>query len=300
MTRASASGRANGPSGLLRRVVTLAAACLIAGGCGPRRLAPDMKLMRENLPDRFDDRDWAVVLRENVRDNLVDYDHLQDHRAPLERFLAYISVVGPFKTPPQFRTSQERTAYWINCYNALVLRFVLEQYPTETAYPVVGPNLEYDFAFPVDGQPMTLHDVEVRALRDSQEDVRVLFCLCAAAKGCPPLQAEPFRGPDLPRRLRLAAQQAMADPNIVRRDDVDQRLLVWMTLLTRQAEFIRYYERTKATTGATLINVLLDFADPQTRRLIHSAEDYDLGVIPFDRRLNRWEPPPKVDETGSD
>lgn len=269
---------------------------MAAAGCGPRQISPERKWLRDDLPERFDDRDWAVVLRENVRDSLVDYEHLAAHNDALERFLAYVSVVGPFTTPDQFRTSQERAAFWINCYNALALRFVLAQYPTESVYPLVGPNLEYDFAFPVDGQRMTLHDIEVRALRDSHDDMRVLFCLCAAAMGCPPLQNEPFRGEDLPRRLRLTAQEAMANPNIVRRDDLNQRLLLWYPLLTREADFIRYYERTKAASGATLINVLLDLAAPRQRRLIHSAADYELGVIPFDRRLNNWTAPPKLHE----
>jgi hypothetical protein len=273
------------------------AAALAASGCGPRRIAPDMKLLRDELPERFDDRDWAFVLRENVRDDLVDYEHLAEHRAPLERFLAYVSVVGPFTTPNQFRTDQERTAFWINCYNALALRFVLEQYPTDTVYPLVGPNIEYDFSFPVDGQPMTLHDIEVRALRDSHDDMRLLFCLCAAAKGCPPLEAQPFRGEDLPRRLHVAAEQAMANPNIVRRDDENQRLLVWYPLLTRETAFIRYYERSKATSGAGLITVLLDFAAPEQRRMLNAAIDYELGAIPFDHSLNRWEPPQKPNDS---
>lgn len=267
--------------------------------CGPITLRPDPSYRRREYPEAFDDRDWAVVLRENVRDGLVDYEHLKANGRALERFLVYISEVGPFTTPQQFRTPQERTAFWINAYNALVLRFVLEEWPTDTVYPLVGPSLEYDFAFPVDGRPMTLHDIEVRALRDSRDDIRVLFCLCKGAKGSPPLQDEPFRGADLPRRLTQTARDAMADRKLVRRNDEDQRLLLWRELLAREDEFIRYYERQQPSTGATLLNVLLYFSDADERRYLNAAVDYDMAVLPFDRALNRWQPTSNVENNAS-
>lgn len=272
---------------------------LLAGGllitaCGPKVIHPDTSMRRDSYPDRFDVRDWAIVVRENVRENLVDYTHLAAYPAPLERFLVYISEVGPLSEPDQFRTPQERTAYWINVYNAVALRFVLQQFPTDSVYPLVGPSFEYDFAFPVDGRPMTLHDIEVRALRDSREDVRVLLAMCAAARGAPPLQNQPFYGADLSRRLSVTARDMMANPNIVRRDDAGQMLLVWWPMLARSDEFIRFYERRQATHGATLLNVLLDFSGRQERMYLQAAVDYDIGPIPFDRALNNWKPPSKV------
>lgn len=282
---------------MTRRTTAFAlTSCLVLAGCGPTLIRPDPSMRRADYPDRFDVRDFAVVVRENVRDNLVDYQHLKAHPDALERFLAYVSEVGPLSKPNQFRTPQERTAYWINAYNAAALRFVLQQYPTDTVYPLVGPSFEYDFAFPVDGRPMTLHDIEVRAFRDSREDVRVLFALCAAARGCPPLQNEPFYGADLPRRMALTARLAMANRNLVRRDDSAQMLLVWWPMLARRDEFIRFYERRNATHGATLLNVLLDFSGQQERLFLQSAIDYDIGAISFDRRLNDTNLPSKVEK----
>lgn len=233
----------NTPSIRRLSLATAVFGCALLVGCGPTLIRPDPAMRRTDYPDRFDVRDFAVVVRENVRGNLVDYRHLAAHPAALERFLAYISEVGPLSKPNQFRTPQERTAYWINVYNAVALRFVLKQYPTDTVYPLVGPSFEYDFAFPVDGRDMTLHDIEVRALRDSREDMRVLFALCSAAVGSPPLENQPFYGADLSRRLALTARNAMSNPHIVRRDDETQSLLVWWPMLARRDEFIRDYER---------------------------------------------------------
>jgi len=103
-------------------------------------------------PLTYSDTDWATVLQNNVREGLVDYAGLLAQREPLERYYALVGETGPTRTPDQFVSRSAKTAYWINVYNALVLRAVLERYPISTMYDLTLPRLEYDYTFKVDAE----------------------------------------------------------------------------------------------------------------------------------------------------
>ena len=271
-------------------LVCLLAMLLPATGCAVITLRPDPAEVPQEPPTTWDYREWATVLRENVREGLVDYGHLKDHRQSLERFLGALSVVGPESQPALFKTRGDRAAYWINAYNALVLRAVLEQYPVETMYGLSGPALQADYQFPVDGGMLNLLTIKEKLREVSRNDTRVMFCLCGAAKGDPPLVAEPFHDYDLERRLRETARAAMSNRNLVRVDRVNQKLLVWFDLFADQREIVGQYERRYRTHGATLLNVLNTFADSQRRGQLATATGFQVQAIPFDRSLNIWKP----------
>ncbi|UCG32258.1 MAG: DUF547 domain-containing protein [Phycisphaerales bacterium] len=246
--------------------------------------------MPQATPAAWDYRDWATVLRENVRDDLIDYEHLKGHREPLERFYGAVSVAGPQSTPELFKSPPDRAAYWINVYNALVLRAVLERYPTESIYGLQDPALETDFRFRVDRRLMSLLAVKKELEEISRNDPRVMFCLCAAARGCPPLAAEPYHGFDLERRLRETARLAVNNNDLVRIDHMNRRLLVWLDLFSRKEELIARYERRYRTHGATLLTVLNTYADSRRRGELATSRGYKVEPLPFDRRLNIWKP----------
>jgi hypothetical protein len=241
-------------------------------------------------PTAWDYREWATVLRDNVRDGLVDYEHLKGHREPLERFYGAVSVVGPQSTPDLLKSPPDQAAYWINAYNALVLRAVLERYPTETMYGLKDPALETDFMFQVDGRVMNLRAVKEKLEEVCRNDPRVMFCLCAAARGCPPLAPEPYHAFDLERRLRETTRRAMDNGDLVRVDHMNRRLLVWLDLFSRKKELIARFERRYRTRGATLLTVLNTYADPRRRGELAAARGYKVEQLPFDRRLNIWKP----------
>lgn len=261
-----------------------------ASGCAVATITPSPEHVPLAAPAAWDYRDWSTVLRENVRDGLVDYEHLKAHREPLEHFYGAVSVSGPQSTPALFKSPTDRAAYWINVYNALVLRAVLERYPTETMYGLQGPALETDFMFHVDRRTMNLLAVKKKLEEVSRNDPRVTFCLCAAARGCPPLAPEPYHGFDLERRLRETARQAVDNDDLVRIDHMKRRLLVWLDLFSRRKELIARYERRYRTHGATLLTVLNTYADSRRRGELATARGYKVEQLPFDRRLNIWKP----------
>jgi hypothetical protein len=269
------------------RAAAVAVAALLAG-CVVPTVLPRQDLVPAKAPDRFDDSDWAEALRRYVRGGMVDYVGLAKDRQPLERFIALISVVGPTTTPHLFETRQERLCYWINAYNAVAVRVVMERWPTQTIYDPLLPPVEQGYWFKVDGQVTNLYQIRQRAVEDSAGDVRVLFTMCGAARGWPGLASMPYRPVMLEQQLRAAAVEAVGSPALVRVDHEQQALLVAQVIFTNQKAFLEWYQRRYGAAGATLLNALLALAEELDRQRLNAATGYETRMLPFDRALNVW------------
>lgn len=257
-------------------------------GCGPApiNLYDNYPPVAET-PPVFDDRDWATVLRENVRDGLVDYEHLRTHAEPLTRYLSLIARVGPQSAPGLFPSTQAKLAYAVNAYNACVLAAVLYEQVPQTVYPVGIPSLDHRYRFRVDGRGRTLYELRTAAREASGGDPRVEFALCGAALGCPPLADQPFRPDTLTRDFDRLAREALASQNMVKIDHQNQKLLIGLPIADQREAFIAYARKRRGG-SATLLNALLQMADGMRREWLNTAVGYREGAIPFDRALNRW------------
>jgi hypothetical protein len=276
--------------GVARRLApVVATAVLLLGGCAPTVVdLYNPSWAPAQVPARFDDRDFATVLRENVRDGLVDYEHLAAHRDALERFLGTLAVMGPQSTPGLFVSRSSRLAYYLNAYNAGVLQAVLSQSVPETMHDVRLRPFEQSYRLLLDGRRQTLAEIRELARGESNDDVRIEFALCNAAKGAPPLLDQPYRPDTLHRQLRRVAQDAMDNEAMVRIDHENQRLLLGTVIFLHRDAFIGYYaQQTGARTGS-ILDALLQLASGVRREWLNTAVGYDVGVIPFDRGLNQW------------
>jgi|GEM_PF-580648 len=263
---------------------------LWCGGCAEQAIPPKMALLADARPYLYSDRDWAVVLRDDVRYGLVDYEALSRNREPLDRYYALLSVTGPTRTPEQFPSRAHVVAYYLNAYNALVLCAVMQRYPVATMYDLSLPHIEYGYVFTVDGRQLTLGKIEAALLKESQDDVRTLLATSRGALGAPRLFNEPISPQMLEAQLTRAAAEALDNPDLLRIDHVNKSIFVWQLILRREEEFISYWKTRRRVRAAYLFNVLLDLASPQRRRLLQTAVGYSFGPISFDRTLNRWSP----------
>jgi hypothetical protein len=266
------------------RYVTPALLLAVIGGCAQPDLRPETALLER--PYRYSDRDWARVLQAYARNGLVDYEGLAAHSQDLDRYYALISVTGPSSTPDQFPTRAAMTAYWINAFNAMVLKAVLVRYPTKSMYDLAMPRLETEYSFKVDGRIRTPAAGEAEMLAVSGNDVRTLFATSRAALGTPALPAQPMTADFLDRQLTTAAAQALDDARIMRIDPATHSIHLWQMILRRQGDFEEYWRsRRRASTGK-LLDALVDLASPKRRQTLHAAVGYTFSAIQFDRSLN--------------
>jgi len=275
----------------MRRLRTSLWWCGVAGlvlasviGCNEPDIRPQTALLER--PYRYSDHDWARVLQGYLRNGLVDYDGLAAHPEDLNRYYALVSVTGPTSTPDQFPGRAAATAFWINAYNAMVLKVVLAHYPTKSVYDVSLPRLETEYTFRVDRRICTLGGVEQAMLDASGNDVRTLLATSRAALGTPLLWPEPIRAGTLDGQLAAAAARALDDPRIMRIDPTTHSIYVWQHILKRQSDFEEYWRSRRRASAGRLLDALAEMASPKTRRALLAAAGYMFRPIRFDLTLN--------------
>lgn len=171
----------------------------------------------------IDHSDWqhfldVAVIRDEVRQlNRVRYHALTvDQRMLLNEYLAALQ-----STDPRKYSRPEQMAYWINLYNALTVKVVLD-HPEEDSIRDMGRGWLGKGWFSsgpwqepvavVAGQPLTLDDIEHRILRPLWQDHRVHYAVNCASIGCPDLATSPYTGANMDDMLNTAEQAYIGSP----------------------------------------------------------------------------------------
>lgn len=150
------------------------------------------------------------ILDVYVRDGYVYYNALKSERANLDRYVASLEVA-----PDQVARMSEndRRAFWVNAYNALVLRTVINAYPIKgkaSDYPVSSiaqiPGGVDRIKHRVAEQVLTLDEIEKTVIAGFG-DGRLVFALGRGAIGSGRLRSEAYTGEKLDAQLSEAVKE---------------------------------------------------------------------------------------------
>jgi hypothetical protein len=141
---------------------------------------------------------YGELLKKYVRDGVVDYAGFKSNEAQLDQYLKQLGRVDP-----ESLSRSEQFAFYANAYNAWTIKLILSGYPG-------GPWKKK--LVKINGRVLTLDDVEHGILRPRFGDPRVHFAINCAAKSCPPLRSEPFRGDILDQQLNEATISFLNNP----------------------------------------------------------------------------------------
>lgn len=160
------------------------------------------------------DRLLTTYVVEGEGANLFDYAAVTEaDRRALEGFLAQMAAlpISRYARPQQF-------AYWINLYNALTIRVILDHYPVDSIRDIdISPGWFSDGPWDkplieVEDHALTLNDIEHRILRPIWQDPRIHYAVNCASIGCPNLRPEAFDAEGLEAALEAAARSYVNDP----------------------------------------------------------------------------------------
>ena len=148
-----------------------------------------------------------AYLKETPEVRLFDYDRVSaEDRASLDHYLAYLAGIDP-----RGYSRREQMAYWINLYNALTVRLILDHYPVKSIRKLGEGFFSFgpwdDDIVTVAGQRLTLNDIEHRILRPIWKDKRIHYVVNCASMGCPDLAAAAYTGANVDRLLDNAARR---------------------------------------------------------------------------------------------
>lgn len=171
----------------------------------------------------------------------------------------------------------EQRAYWINLYNALTVKVVLDYYPVKSIRQIkpnvfsIGPWRKKRIT--VEGVELSLDDVEHRILRPIWRDPRLHYALNCASIGCPNLLEQAFTAANSETLLTRAARGYV---NNARGAEVRSNRLVVSSIY-------KWYREDFGNTDAGVIDHLQRYAEPklsaQLRRITRiAAYRYDWAL----------------------
>lgn len=171
------------------------------------------------LPFDHDYAAYGALLRDVVREPQVDYQRLKDMRAALAAVEASFAAV-PFAEVMRWPRDQQM-AFWINAYNLLTLRAIVNHYPIKGSWLSLGPRNSIrqidgvwtKLTWSVAGRSLTLDDIEHKILRPEFKEPLVHFAVNCASASCPVLASTPYRAAGLHARLESAATWYLASPH---------------------------------------------------------------------------------------
>ncbi len=161
--------------------------------------------------------DFSRLLGTYVKGNLVDYPAWTAHAddaAALGCYVDQLAILDPAEWP-----ADDALAYWINLYNAVTLRLILDNYPLDSIKDLGGFMKKSPWKrelVTVGEQDLTLNNIENDIIRPGFGDPRIHFALNCASVGCPPLNHEAFVPDRISEQLDAACKLAMNHDQWVR------------------------------------------------------------------------------------
>lgn len=204
--------------------------------------------------------------------HLVRYAEVTpDDRKALQGYLEQLQA-----TPVSRLNRDEQMAYWINFYNALTVEVILEHYPVASIRRInISPGLftrgPWDAPLAeVEGEPLTLNDIEHRILRPIWQDPRIHYAVNCASMGCPNLQPRVFSADNLEDMLDAAAREFINHPRGVHFDGRRLRL----------SSIFNWFSEDFGESDREVLEHLGDYAEPPLAEALRNytgrfSYDYD-------------------------
>jgi Protein of unknown function, DUF547 len=228
-----------------------------------------------------------------VRGGDVYYRALKSDRGKLDGFISGIASVEVDKLP-----RAEQIAFWLNAYDAFVLRTVIDHYPIQgkaAAYPAKSirqiPGAFETVKHQAGGRAVTLDQIE-QTILSGYNDPRVYFAIGRGAVGSGRLRSEAFVGDRLEQQLAESAAECTGRAQCSQIDRSAGKVAVSSIFSWREKEFVTSYAD-KAPPGLSsrspieraVVAFILPNVLPMEKEML-TANTFQLSYKPFDWTLN--------------
>ena len=260
-------------------MAVLLGAGLLTAACGPPAAEEiaGWDASDESNAASIDHGAWQDILDGYVRPdadgvNLFAYAGLAANSADAAKLASYLGDLEAID--PRDYSRAEQMAYWINFYNALTVKVVLDEYPVDSikdihegVVPLTGPW--GDVHANVAGEDLTLDDIEHGILRPIWREKRIHYAVNCAAYTCPHLIETAFTADNTESLLEAGAHAYVNSPRGV--DVVDEDFMVLSSIY-------QWYPEDFGGTEEAVIEHLVEYADDELAAFLKGFE----GAIDYD------------------
>lgn len=221
----------------------------------------------------------------------VDYKGLKTGRAPLDLYIDAMQVLPQSKL--EAATNEERLAFWINAYNALTLRSIIDHYPIKTTDASAPANsiMQIDGVWDkqrwqVAGRSLTLNEIEHEILRKDFTEPRIHLAINCASRGCPALTNEPYLPESFEIQLARQAAAFVESPRNLKIDHAERRVQVSKIFEWFGEDFVALLPEGHKSKDATHDAILYFLSQYEPSLNWPEANDYSIYYLDYDWTLN--------------
>ena len=260
----------------------------------------------KDKPKGFSYAAFGKVLKKQVDEKgMVNYKGLKEQRQELDRFLSELSQLDRKEYSKWKRP--EQIAFWINAYNGLTLRAIIDHYPIKSGF---WGSLRYpknsirqisgvwdELRFSVMGKKMTLNEIEHEVLRGEFKEPRIHVALVCAAMGCPSLRNEPYESDKLDEQFADQTRKFIAKTSKFKIDR-DKRVVYLSSIFKWFGEdFVKTYTpkegySKKNKTERAVLHFTSQHLSTKDRAYL-KGQKYKVKYLDYDWSLNEQKPKKK-------
>ena len=228
---------------------------------------------------------WTGLLQKYVSQNgLVAYSSWKKNDTDVRKLETYLHSLSKVRADDLARP--EAMAYYLNLYNASMIKLALDHYHVPSVKKIGGFTGPWKIQFiETSGGAISLNDIEHGILRKKFKEPRIHFALVCASTSCPPLRAEAYEGKRLDTQLADQERTFMTDPGrnrwrisaagILSKED---RLELGLSSI-----FKWFGEDFGGEKG--VVRRVRPFLNPESRALLDQSR-YDVDYLDYDWSLN--------------
>ena len=234
---------------------------------GVAKAAPGSELLSaweasvETNAESIDHSAWQGILDTYLTShpsgiNRFDYAALKANAKDAARLAGYLTSLQ--ELDPRHYSRQEQQAYWINFYNALTVRVVVDAYPVDSIRDIYQGWLPLgpwdDVHAEVAGMPLTLNNIEHGILRPIWRDPRIHYAVNCASHGCPNLSPTVYTAANTETQLEAGARAYINHPRGASFVDDDFLLI---------SSIYEWYVEDFGGTEKTVVEHLMQYAEEE-------------------------------------
>ena len=224
------------------------------------------------------DRALNKFVDENGR---VNYLGLRNSPDLLWNYLDFIKSASPRSNPELFNTKDSKIAYWINTYNALIIKIIIEN-PNLSSIKSVswGYGAFWRLKHEVGGEQLSLNYIEHKILREKYKDPRIHFAINCASNSCPPLGKKIITGEKLNDQLEKKTSDFINNKNNVSFNHKNKTLKLNRIFKWYKKDF----EGGHQSLTEFILSYINDFSIKENQKIILN---YKLKYMEYDWGLNQ-------------
>jgi len=248
---------------------------------------------QESLADAARRKALDQLLDLYVRNGDVYYRALKAERGKLDGFLNLVATASVAKM-----SREEQIAFWLNAYDAIVLRTIVDHYPIQghsPDYPAKSirqiPGAFERLPHRVAGRTLTLDQIEKDVL-PSFNDPRVFFAIGRGAVGSGRLRSEAFVPVRLEEQLSDVASECVQRGQCVQIDPETGKVNASAIFSWREKEFAAgYADKSPAALAnrSPIERAIVAFVYPKllnAEKELVQKNTFEVAYKPFDWTLN--------------